>query len=229
MLRLIPALVLTLSIAAQTPDSTNEFWPEFDVFVKLNERSRFFLLYSATRPESLGSYADGQTGVHLDFFGVKPLRAHLVSHADAARSKALLVRAGYLFARPRNNSGAAIENIATGEATARAHLPADFLLSSRNRVDFRWVNGEARHRYRFRLKLERTFRAGRFDFTPYGHAEVFYEFKDREWGRFRYAAGAEWAVTKRFVLEGYFLRQNVWASVPQFTNAAGLAVQFYFR
>jgi len=119
--------------------------------------------------------------------------------------------------------------MATGEATGRAHLPAALLLSDRNRVDFRWVDGDPRHRYRNRLKLERSFKAGRFEFTPYAHAEVFYDLRNRTWSRFRYAAGSEWAITKRIVAEGYYLRQNTWSAVPQFVNAIGAAVQFYIR
>jgi hypothetical protein len=219
----------TMVAAAQTADSTNEFWPEFDFYIKLNEKMRIYALYTATKPENLGNAAEGQSGVHIDFYAVPALRKHIVQYADQSRSKMLMVRAGYLVSRPKNNSGTATENMATGEATARAHLSAEFLLSSRNRVDLRWVNGDPKHRYRNRLKIERTYDIGRFQLTPYAHAEVFYDFKARDWTRFRYSAGAEWNITKRIVLEGYYLRQNTWASVPQFVNATGLAVQFYFR
>jgi hypothetical protein len=222
-------LLCALPAPAQSPDSTNEFWPEIDTFIKLNDKSRIFLMYSATRPESLGAYADGQTGIHIDLYGLRPLRKRLIDLADESRSKSLLFRAGYLFSRPRNNSGSAMEHIATSEATGRAHLRGGLLLSDRNRLDLRWVEGNPRHRYRNRLKLERTFKIGTFEVTPYAHGEVFYEFRTREWSRLRYAAGAEWAITRRVTLEGYYLRQNAWASVPQFVNATGLALQFYLR
>ena len=65
--------------------------------------------------------------------------------------------------------------------------------------------------------------------TPYAHAELLYDLNQREWTRLRYSAGAAWNITKRIVLEGYYLRQNTWASVPQFVNATGLAMQFYLR
>ena len=226
----IPLLcALAVPATAQESDSTNEFWPEFDFFVKLNEKSRIFALYTATKQENLGTYADGQTGIHFDFYTLRALHRKLINYIDTSRSQALMVRVGYLVARPKNNSGTATEHMATGEATGRAHLPGGYLLSDRNRMDFRWVSGDPRHRYRNRLKLENTFDLGRFQLTPYAHAEVFYEFKSRDWSRLRYAAGAEFNLTKRIVLEGYFLRQNTWASVPQFVNAAGMAVQFYLR
>ena len=140
-----------------------------------------------------------------------------------------MVRVGYLISRPRNNSGTSTEHIATGEATGRAHLRGGWLLSDRNRVDFRWVNGNPKQRYRNRLKMERTFDISRFQLTPYAHAELFYDVNPRGWSRLRYAIGGEWNITKRIVIEGYYLRQNTWASVPQFVNATGLAVQFYLR
>lgn len=231
--RVIRALLLLLPLtgaaAAQDSDSTNEFWPEFDFFIKLNEKSRIYALYTATKPENLETYADGQTGIHIDFYAVPSFRKRLVEYVDASRSKMLMVRAGYLITRPKNNSGTATEHMATFEATARAHLPGGWLLSDRNRVDFRWLDGSPKHRYRNRLKLEKTFDVGRCQLTPYAHAEPFYDFKPRDWSRLRYAVGAEWNITKRIILEGYYLRQNTWASVPQFVNAAGLAVQFYFR
>jgi hypothetical protein len=37
----------------------------------------------------------------------------------------------------------------------------------------------------------------------------------------------EWSVTRKVVLEAYFLRENDWTKTPQFVNAAGATVQFY--
>jgi hypothetical protein len=222
------ASLLLLPLYGQESDSTSEFWPEIDAFYKLNSTARIFGMYTATRPENLRTYADGQTGIHLDLYGIKPLRKHrVVDFADESRGKFLLIRTGYLYSHPKNQSGSSSEHMAIAEATGRAHLRGEVLLSIRNRLDLRWVEGAPRHRYRIRTKLERSFKIGRFDLTPYAHAEVFYDLRNREWTRFRYSAGGEWAITKWFVFEAYYLRQNTWASVPQFVNAAGLVAQFY--
>ena len=225
---LLALFILALPARAQDSDSTSEFWPEFDIFIKLNEKSRIFVLYTGTKQENLGAFADGQTGVHFDFYTIPAFRP-VIASIDQSRSKFLMVRVGYLISRPKNNSGTLTEHMATAEATARAQLRGGLLLSDRNRFDFRWVESDPRHRYRNRLKLERTFGIGRFQFTPYAHAEIFYDLKPRDWSRLRYAAGAEFSITKRIVLESYFLRQNTWATVPQFVNAWGTAVQFYLR
>jgi len=229
LIKLSMVQAFTFVAAAQTSDSTNEFWPEFDFYIKLNEHSRIFAMYTATRQQDLGQYADGQTGVHFDYYTGPIFHRRFIKPADVSRSKLLMIRAGYLFSHPRSGSESAIEHMALLEATGRAGLPAGVLLSDRNRVDFRWLDGNPGHRYRNRLKLEKTFDIGRFQLTPYAHAEVFYDFSKRDWTRFRYSAGGEWNITKRIVLEGYYLRQNTWASKPQFVNAVGIALQFYIR
>jgi hypothetical protein len=229
-LAVLPALLLVFASVAtgQESDSANEIWPEIDVFVNLNRNSRLFFIYSGTKQENLGAYADGQTGVYFDHWALRAFRPVRVQ-ADASRSKLLLVRAGYLFSLARNGSTSATEHMLTYEMTGRLHLPGALLLSDRNRLDLRWVEGAFRWRYRNRLKLEKTFSVGRFELTPYAHGEVFYNIDQSKWTRIRYAVGSEWSITKRIILEGYFLRQNDWASVPQFVNATGLAVQVYLR
>jgi hypothetical protein len=227
--KLFMVQAITVAAVAQPSDSSNEFWPEFDLFIKLNQQSRIFAMYTATKSQDLGAYANGQAGLYFDYWMARPLRKPLIGYFDPSRSKALMVRVGYLLNRPKNNSGNATEHTATAEVTSRAHLPASLLLSDRNRVDLGWVAGDPNHRYRNQLKLEWTFDAGRFQFTPYAHAEVFYDFKEGKWTRFRYAAGAEWYITKRFVLEGYYLRQNTWGQVPQFVNGLGVVFQVHLR
>ena len=103
------------------------------------------------------------------------------------------------------------------------------LLTDRNRVDFRLVDGDYQPRYRNRLKLERTFKAGRVDLTPYGHAEAFYDWRFDKFHRFRFAAGAEVSLGRYFIFESYYLRQNDTVSAPKYVNAVGAALQFYFR
>jgi hypothetical protein len=41
-------LPVLFTARVQAQDTSNEFWPELDVFLKLNEKSRLFFLYSAT-------------------------------------------------------------------------------------------------------------------------------------------------------------------------------------
>ena len=212
-------------------DTSNEFWPEVDVFLKLNDKSRFFFLYSATKLDDRQTYSDGSLGAHLDVYAVPLLgrRVALRNRADIARSKSFMVRVGYLFTRtPSGSSDQLSEHTPTLETHWRFSLPGSLLLTDRNRVDFRIKDGDYRPRYRNRLKLERTFKVGRLDVTPYAHAEAFYDWKFNKFHRFRYAAGAEVSLGRHLVLEGYDLRQRDTATSPPHVNAIGAAVQFYW-
>lgn len=208
----------------------DQLWPEANVFVKLSENTRLFLLGAGTR-ERVGGYSDGQLGAHVDFF-ISPVvfKARAERHPDIARSKFLQIRLGYLFGKtPQKSETPFVEHMPTAEVTPRYYGPKGLLLSNRNRVDFRFVDGVYTPRYRNRLKLERGFAVGKRSLTPYGHAEAFYDWRYNSFHRFRFAAGAELELTRWFVFESYYLRQQDSTANPQGLNVAGIALQFYIR
>jgi len=228
-----PGLLLLLALASplsgQNPKTFDQFWPETDVFVKLNGSARLFFLWAGTRTEE-GGYTDGQAGGHIDLF-LPPFlfRDRVSEHPDKAKNKFLTVRLGYLFGTtPPKSDNPFTEHTPTAESNSRFFL-GDFTLTNRNRIDFRFIDGEFTPRYRFRLKLERTYELGRTSLTPYAHAEAFYDWRYHAFHRFRYCAGAEFEVTRRIVLESYYLRQVDPRSDPRAENVAGLALQFYLR
>src|SRR5581483_1783380 len=102
----------TVAAVAQPPEWSNEFWPEFDFFINLNQQSRFFAMYTATKSADLGAYANGQAGLYYDYWMARPLRKPLIGYFDPSRSKALMLRVGYLLNRPKGNSGNATEHTA---------------------------------------------------------------------------------------------------------------------
>lgn len=227
MVCLLP-LLYAANLRAQ--DARREFWPEFNVFLKLNHRSRLFFLYSATKMDDRQTYSDGSLGTHFDFYAVPLLgRRLLPRHTDPARGKSFMVRVGYLFTRtPSGSSEPFSEHTPTLETHWRFPLPRSVLLTDRNRADFRIKDGNYQPRYRNRLKLERTFKVGRLDVTPYAHAEAFYDWKFNKFHRFRYAAGAEVSLGRHLVLESYYLRQRDTVTSPPHVNAIGTALQFYW-
>jgi hypothetical protein len=68
------AAVSAMPAAAQTKNSTNQFWPELDFFINLNQQSRIFAMYTATKSAALAAYADSQVGVYFDCWMARPLR-----------------------------------------------------------------------------------------------------------------------------------------------------------
>jgi hypothetical protein len=227
----VSLLILLSTVAPVSAQETeNQFWPEIDTFVKLSGETRLFFIYSATRPSDVSTYSDGQVGGYLDFYTFPVLGARVRRHADDARSKSLMIRAGYLLDRtPSGSENTPVTHMPTVEAHGRVTLPGHLLLSDRNRFDFRIVNGDYRPRYRNRLKVERTFKTGRFELTPYAHVEVFYDWHNNTFNRFRYSGGAEWTLTRHITIESYYSRQRDTGPPERFTNAVGLAAQFYLR
>ncbi len=84
MLCLLPVLC-PASLRAE--DTVSQFWPELDVYLKLNDKSRLFFLFGATKLDNRETNSDG----HLDFYAVPLLgRRLLPRHTDPARSKSFI-------------------------------------------------------------------------------------------------------------------------------------------
>lgn len=209
-------------------DPFGQFWPEATFFLRTSDNSRLSLLAAGTRTRQDG-YTDGELGVHMDFYSAPLFKGRAKRHPDVARDRFLQFRVGYLFGKaPPRSEDPFTEHTALMEVTPRFYLPKRILLTNRNRVDLRFVDGDFVPRYRNRLKLERSFRIGNRSLTPYTHVEVFYDWRYNAFHRQRYGAGAEFEVNEHFVVEGYYLRQQDSRSSMRGMNVGGLALQFYF-
>jgi hypothetical protein len=215
-------------VATAQDDTREEFWPKAELYVGLNQKSRLFFLYSATKKENSSTFADGMMGVHLDFFSPPILRRSLLHRARAEGDKLLLFRVGYLHT-PAASSEESREHTLTMEASPRFPLPYGVLLTDRNRGDLRFVGDSFLPRYRNRLKLERSYRSSMFEWTPFAYVEAFFDSRWNKFHRFRFAGGAEVSFTNWVVLELYFVRQNDSEATPRFVNATGVTVQFHLR
>ena len=206
-----------------------EFWPEVDAYLKLSQKSRLFFMYSATKLDDRQTFADGSVGIHYDWYGGRTILPR-IRFREAAKHQTVLFRVGYEVTRAPSDSGKTVgERTPMFEAHARTPLPWKLLITDRNRFDLRFVGGTFTPRYRNRLKIERTFKIGRFELTPYTQAEVFYDWRWNTFNRQRYTGGAEWAITRFLVLEGYSAMQRDTKSSPEYVYAGGVALQFYFN
>jgi hypothetical protein len=223
---LCPAGVL----CAQGSPTQSQFWPEVDAYVGLNKSSRLFFNYSATRSNGLETYNDGLVGGHFDFYALRFFRERERKHPDMARLRILMLRGGYNFSEsPPGSSNPYTKHIPTFEGTVRAQLPREILLADRNRGDLTVENGVFKPVYRNRLRLERPFKGGKFELSPYAEAEVFYEYQYDAFTRFQFSGGLEWSLNRHFVLQPYYLRQRYTRSSPNNVNVLGLTLQVYLH
>jgi len=214
----------------KTQDQTrNEFWPEIDVYYRLDPTYRlFFLLAPSFSRED--NYSEGNAGAHIEM-GVFPiLRQHAAGTYDIDRFRFVRFRTGIRYAWSLPTSESTSEEVrGVVEVTPRYSLPFEILTSFRNRLDLRWIEGVFSMRYRARLTLERdTEIFPGYSIIPYVSGEVFHDSRFKSWSRVRYQFGVTFPIVHMLALEAYYLRQSDWFSQPARVNALGLVAILYF-
>jgi hypothetical protein len=229
-------LTSTQVARAQEDITKKEFWPEIDVYINVKPKVRLYLLGTVSKAVEDGEFRnaqgyEGQFGVHVDYIP----------------NDHVILRTGYRYGSSvGSNSDSFKEHRLITEQTLRHLLPGDFILSDRNREDFRFVSGEDfSFRYRNRVTLEREFKLpkvpilGGRSMTPYVSGEIFYDTRYKTWNRNRFAVGVQQSLLRgplqklllhkrQIILDLYYLRQNDSRAEIQHVNALGAALIFYF-
>ena len=226
------ALLLCAGGAAQA-ETRNEFWPEFDAYLKMSDRARLFLLASMTsaseRHNAAGvtAYQDAELGAHLDIT-LTPIFRPALMNADWERDRYLWIRVGYRQSgTTRDSSDPYSERRGIFELNARNPLPPSTWIFGRFRWEARDVEGQHSNRYRIRLGVEHEVTWFERVAVPYVTAETYYDTRYNQWSRQEYKIGAEIAIDDRWRIEPYFARRNDQRSEPAHVNAFGFALKYY--
>jgi hypothetical protein len=214
-------------VAAQTPATETEVWPEVDAHVQLPAHFRALAiagLQQAVNYPYQQWYVSAGLGYQL-----KPILKPHLKNIDQDKEHHLVFGGGYEYLQTVQSGKTKYENRLALEGTFGFRLPAGFLVRDRNRVEFRWVDGVYSTRYRNQLRVERDFLVHGFRFAPYGSAEVYYDGAKNSWNEQEYAAGVQWPYKHLWMLETYYLRQNCTTCNPAYLNVAGFTLNFYFR
>lgn len=234
--RTFTALAIATSLAfaptparAQEAETVEQFWPEANAYVRLNESQRLWFLLAPVRERNEG-LSEIQVGAHWEIGLSPPLHpAQRGELYDTDRLRYLRFRAGFRYATSFEESNDYEEWRGILELTPRARLPGDIVAAFRNRGDFRWINGDFSWRYRPRLWLEREFGIStKISLVPYGSAEIFYDSRYDAWTRTRYQFGVAVPVSKAFAPEVYVAHQRDEEPTLKYTNALGLVLGFFF-
>ncbi len=220
MLALVAAL-LCPGATAQT--SEVQHWPEIDTYVNLNSRARVSFFAARTddglTPESV------QVGPNLDIF-LKPFLRRRLRTNNVAEQKYLTFRVGYRYGTGPDQP---TEHRPILELTPRFPLPADMVLTVRNRADLRWIGGQFSWRYRPRFMLERSVTLSGLPVTPYARGELFYDNRYGIWNQNAYCLGATFSVRHSLDIEPFYEHRNNSRSAPARINAFGLTLSLYLR
>ena len=211
-------------------ETRKEFWPEVNVYINVKPKVRLYLLGTVSKSVEDGEIRNAQS-----------YEAQIGAHVDYIPNKHLILRTGYRYGTAvGSNEDGFREHRLIVEQTLRKLLPADFLLSDRNREDFRFINGEFSFRYRNRVTIERELSVfeGR-NITPYVSGEIFYDTRFNVWNRNRMAVGVQHTLRRgplrkmllhkrQVVLDIYVMKQNDSRSQTPHVKALGAALVFYF-
>jgi hypothetical protein len=215
-------------LTAQDSSTQKQVWPEIDVYYRINERLRVYGMVSGTRSNS--EYTDGTTGIYLDFFALPWLKGRKYSDLhDTTAGYYWWFRAGYSFSNAPPSEKKKVINILETETNNNFHMPWDINLTTRNRLDWRWVNGAFQPIYRPRAKFIRNFKTDYLTFDTYIWAEYFFYLNDNSQNRFRLTAGTDIKVIKNMDFEVYYLYQFQNAPSVEPVNAIGIQLDFYFK
>jgi hypothetical protein len=229
---LIAAFVLMLFATriSSAQEIRNEFWPEVDVYINIKPKVRLYLIGTISK-----AVEDGE------LFNAQSFEAQVGAHVDYIPNHHLILRTGYRYGTAvGNNNDDFREHRVITEQTLRKLLPGDFLLSDRNREDFRFINGDFSFRYRNRVTIERELPVLKSrTITPYISGEIFYDTRFDQWNRNRVAVGVQHTLIRgplqklllpkrQVVLDLYFMRQNDSRSQAPHVNAIGASLAFYF-
>lgn len=231
MWRYLDAAAVGLLLAMLAPPVVSQAqslqgWPEVDTYLNLNSDVRVSFFVAATRENRQGT--DAEIGPNIDFY-FKPLmklKKITVFELDPSKSRLLMFRAGYRY---MPSTDGPTEHRGLLEATGNYPLVRGVLLSDRNRLDLRSIDGELSWRYRNRISAERTVSIHSYHFTPYLRAEAYYDGNFHKWSRTAETAGCIFPFRKRYEIEPYYEHQNDTGTSPnRQVNALGLVLSLYF-
>jgi len=217
-------VVLASPLLAQ--NQSFQAWPEVDAYFQLNSDVRVSIFDAATRENRQGTSAE--IGPNIDFF-FKPLvklKRITIFELDQSKNRLVMLRLGYRYMPTTDGP---TEHRGIVEATARYPLVRGVLLSDRNRLDLRYIDGELAWRYRNRITAERTLSIRSYHFTPYIRAEAYYDGNFQKWSRTAESVGCIFPFRKRYEVEPYYEHQNDSATAPnRQVNALGFVFSMYF-
>jgi len=203
-------------------NSSFEFWPETDIWYRLTPSWRLSSFISITK---YNESKDRDLNVYLqaDYaWGTtnRTVYRRLMDENRAQQMKAWMTRGGFMEGWSLGeNAGEYLEKMLFIELHKRIPLKGGILLSQRFRTDFRWVGQDPvfSYRFRYRIMVEKEYKAGRRSIVPYTNAEVFWDSRYTTVTRLRMIGGATIDWGPRFAYEA-----NITYQYDEYYNSANL-------
>lgn len=226
LINLIGLILLSgAAVEAQTPNADPQVWPSVIVNYDLRPKVR---LQAWQVLEAGDSYRQWTTGARLSY-RMRRLLIPSRRDNDEENLHILVIAAGYEFLRTSQNGKIKHENRFGLAGTGHFTPGAGLLLTDRNRIEFRWVDGTYNFRYRNKVVIDRHFKAGRFSFIPYASGEMFWDRNHHLWNENQYAFGSQFPYKTHLMVDAYYLHKNCTTCNPKSVNVLGLTVNLFLK
>ena len=212
---------------AQLPSTAGQGWYTGNVWIQLPRHFRIL----ATGELNAGTNYSYQQWIAGAGFAYQWKRVSQLTHLiniNSDKESRVTAGAGYEYLWTEQEGETTGEDRLVLAVTPRYRPFGRWLLEDRNRLEFRWVDGDYETRYRNRIAVERDLLVNHFRFTPYVAAEFFYSFSKDSWNEQQYSVGIQWPYRRIFMVETYYLYQHT-SSAPTSTNVFGITLNFYLR
>jgi hypothetical protein len=218
-------VLLAPAAAAQTPETSGAFWPMLDLHAQLTSNLRLLASGELKKDQDV-PYQQADFGVGIGRQWVRFSRRNS-ANIDPDKEHVLVTGLGYEYLHTIQSGANSFENRLVAQVIPRTRPGDPLLLEDRNRIEFRWVDGEYSTRYRNRLSAEVDVALGEVKLAPYASAEFFYDISDGAWKQQQYAAGLRWPYRRLLRVDTYYLRQNCGSCTPEHLNVFGLSLSFF--
>ena len=229
-------LLFWLSAAggAVAGETSVEFWPEIDLWLRLSPSWRLSMFVPIAKNIET-DYREGNLVLQADYAWGKPrslYRGRLLDDNRAGQMKAMLFRGGYLGGKSLGDGGEEYtEKTVFFEYHLRNPFKGRVLISQRLRCDLRWLgeDTEFSSRWRYRFMVEKEIDVGRISWVPYGSVEAYYDSRYDTVNRVRLIGGTSVAWSPRFALEGNITYQHDSRSSVTSLYALNVILHVYFE
>jgi hypothetical protein len=188
-------------------NSSFEFWPETDIWYRLNSSWRLSSFIPITKYNESES-RDLNIYLHVDYawgHTKNPIYRRLVDQEKGQIMKVWMARGGFMEGwNLGGNSSNYAEDMVFAEIHRRIPIRGNVLLSHRFRTDTRWLGEENNfsYRFRYRLMIEKEYKAGNHSIVPYVNIEPYWDSRYSKIVKTRLIGGVTTSWGERFAIEG---------------------------
>ena len=219
-LTVLTATVAVIRISGQDSSKAAEFDPSVWVLLEVNKHTRLDFYTGRERSEELDS-SKWKVGVGASI-RVRPI-FDLFGDDDPDKKHTVVLGAVFEHSQTTEAGAKRIDNKIALDAWGRwAFKKPKILISDRNRVEFRWVNGDYHIRYRNWLFAERPIKIKNIKISPFGGAEPFWDQRYGKWNLFRFMAGARIPLMRRTFVDVFYSREHCLTCPVLNTDVLGL-------